>query len=299
MAYEPTIVYDRQGYASLTPAGIAKGVQVVRVNNPRNAGGAYERGWYPYPFRIVLHEIQGGANPGSIAGHPYPPQVWYDSIRRILYQTVPIGRSGYALYQDPNAPHYTNKACALQVELSGFTEGVANEPKQVLDNIAEDVVVPLCVWADEQGSPINPLDLPPYPWVIANSARSNAPQRYTVDRWANTNGMLTHANVPMGDDHWDTGAMDIVWIGTHAALCIGAILTGKDPFPQPTGDDDNMPDLILQDSEGTQFGCFRSGSVRRMLGPEVAYWQSKGIKVEVLATNWTQYMKEHVRVEHP
>lgn len=290
--YKPTIRFDSEGIAHVTEEGIRKGVSVVWVDNPRNSGGQYQTDWFPYPFRIVLHEIQGGASYGNIARHPYPPHVWYDSTRRILFQTVPLGRSAYALYQSPTAPHYTNKACALQVELTGITEGIANEPQEVLDNIAEDVVVPLCVWADTKNSPIDLSDLPEYPWVIANSAREDAPQRYTVNRWCVTRGMLTHANVPMGDDHWDTGAMNIVWIAQHAALCIGAILEGQDPFPQPK-EQENMPGSILQMSDRTIIGSFNNGTFRRLTGPEFDMYRPL-VPVVVHDENWTLWFRENV-----
>lgn len=286
MTYKPTIVFDDRGYARVTEEGLRKGVSVVFVTNARNAGGQYELGWYNYPPRIVLHEIQGGAVKSVIERHAYPPHIWYDTLRRILFQTVPLGRSAYALYQDPNAPHYTNKAFALQVELSGYTEGVANEPIEVLNNIAEDVIVPLCVWVDTYtGNNIDLNDLPDYPWVIANSARVDAPQRYSIERWCNARGMLTHANVPMGDDHWDTGAMDIVWIANHAALCIGAILEGEDPFPTK---ESKMP-VLVQTANGTIYAIYDDGKWVPIPGPVVDTYRELGAKITVLNQDWTQW----------
>lgn len=195
----------------------------IRVSNPRSGGGTYQTGFYPYPWRIVVHEIQGDDRLSMIRSHPYPPHVWYDPASRDLHQTVPFTRSAFALYQAGDAPHYTNKARSLQVELAGMSEDTPWEPVEWLTNIALDVVVPMCQWAAMQGGQIN-LSHVTGPFVIANSARVNAPQRFDPQFWADFDGVCGHAHVPMGDDHWDPGAMDLQRIAHHAALVIAGLL---------------------------------------------------------------------------
>ena len=273
-----TIEYDENGRASVTAYGRSVGVSVAWVTNARNSGGTYADDGIDYPFRIVLHEIQGSSNPSMIAGHPYPPHIWYNPETRTLYQTVNLGRSSFALYQAANAPYKTNKARALQVELAGYSDYVANEPRAWLNNIAEDVVAPMCSWVATQGHSIDLSNIPP-PWKIPGSAYPDAPQRFQPTEWAKFNGLCAHANVPMGDDHWDTGAMDLWWIAEHASYLIAAELveaglvpTQKEKLP--------MPEYLLHrhipGTGGSYFAVYADGYVRTDLTwTEINYFINK------------------------
>lgn len=258
MAYEPTIEYDAAGYAHLTDAGAAKGVSVWWVPNARNSGGTYADDGVDYPWRLVYHEIQGGANSGVIGSHPYPPHIWYSADRRILFQTVPLSRSAFALYQASAAPYRTNKARAIQVELEGYSDFVANEPMRWLDNIAEDILIPVAQWVATQGGSLDILNLPS-PWQVPGSAYTNAPQRFEPTFWAKFNGVCAHANVPMGDDHWDTGAMDIWRISQHAAYLIAGLLEQETPTQK---EDKPVPLYFLQVLKGTIYAIFEGGMYR-------------------------------------
>ncbi len=225
MAYEPTIVYDQAGYAAVTPRGQLLGVTVQfvpsTVGDYINNGGTYADDGIDYSWRGCYHEIQGNASFGGIAGHQYPPHVWYDTEKRILFQSIRLSRSAMALYQ--GSGYKTNKARCLQVELSGYSEYQANEPLQFLQNIAEDVLIPWGQWlAKYHGFNLDIQHLPD-PWVISGSASEYAPQRLGEETWRHYNGMLEHANVPQ-NDHWDCGALDIWRISAHAALLIGGLL---------------------------------------------------------------------------
>lgn len=211
----------------------------IWVPNARNGGGTYDPDGYGYPWRVVAHTIEGSASPGMIAGHPYPPHLWYDPATRVLYQTVPLGRSAFALYQAGDAPHYTNKARALQVEIAGHAADTAVWPTEWCDNIAEDVIVPFCEWAAMQGGQIDLLGFIPDPGPIPGSATADAPQRLTPDQWAALRSMCGHRHVPMGDDHWDPGGLDLRRIARHAAIIIGGLLPPP-PVNPPTEDDDDM-----------------------------------------------------------
>jgi hypothetical protein len=206
------------------------------VPNTRNGGGTYDPDGFGYPWRIVLHTIEGSANASVIAGHQYPPHLWYDPPSRALYQTVPFSRSGFALYQAPDAPHYTNRARAIQVELSGRAAEAGNWPLPWLDAITEDVVVPICQWVASQGGSINLNHAPP-PGAIPGSATEDAPQRMSPDGWARFDGVCSHRHVPMGDSHWDTGGLDTPRIAAHAALTVGGQLA-------ETGDDMTLDEYV-------------------------------------------------------
>ena len=247
-----TIEYDSQGNAHVTAEGQAAGVTVTWVPNDRNGGGTYDSSGYPW--RLVYHEIQGGANYGSIASHPYPPHIWYDAERRILYQTVPLGRSAYALYQPKNTHYVTNKAKAIQVELGGYSDYIANEPQSWLDHIAEDVLIPVAQWIATTGESLTIMKLPE-PWVIPGSASAEAPQRLSIDSWCNWDGICTHANVP-ANDHWDTGAMDIWQISQHAAYIIGGLL--------PAEQDSTVPLYFVVLDDGSFFAIYADGFTRSL-----------------------------------
>lgn len=256
MSYEPTIIYNEEGVASVTERGRQLGVSVEWVPNNRNSGGTYADDGIDYPWRLVYHEIQGGTNPGVIGSHPYPPHIWYSADRRILFQTVPLARSAFALYQASTAPYRTNKARAIQVELEGYSDFVANEPMRWLDNIAEDVLIPVAQWVATQGGSLDILNLPE-PWQVPGSAYTDAPQRFEPTQWAKFNGVCAHANVPMGDDHWDTGAMDIWRISQHAALLIAGLLEEKE-----IKEIKPVPLYFVQVNKGTIFAIFEGGMWR-------------------------------------
>lgn len=252
--------------------------QAQWVANARNGGGTYDPEGFGYPWRIVLHTIEGSTNVGVIAGHAYPPHLWYDPPTRKLYQTVPLSRSAFALYQAPDAPHYTNRARALQVEISGRAAETADWPAEWLDNITVDVVVPLCQWvASTQGAQID-LAWAPAPGAIPGSATENAPQRVSPGIWAVNSGLYSHRHVPMGDDHWDTGGLDTPRIAAHARLLIAGLLAPASPAV-PEGEDD-VPDYLLsapRSDGGTVVARYPNGVLRGITYQEFVHIQSKGI----------------------
>lgn len=289
MSYEPTIIYNEEGVASVTERGRELGVTVEWVPNARNSGGTYADDGIDYPTRLVYHEIQGSANPSVIAEHSYPPHTWYKPQQRILYQTVSLSRSAFALYQDRNAPYRTNKARAIQVELEGYSDFVANEPNQWLENIAEDVLIPKCTWAHNYspGGPIDLLNLPA-PWRVPGSAYTDAPQRFEPTQWAKFNGVCAHANVPMGDDHWDTGAMDIWRISQHAALLIAGLLEEDKP---PTQEIKPVPLYFLQVKNianpyhGAYYPIFEGGMYRDDYGWDEINGLTVSMKIPVIVVD--------------
>jgi hypothetical protein len=175
------------------------------VQNPRNGGGTYAAG---YPWRICLHTIEGalGTLSASLPGsHAYPPHLWVDPSTRKLYQTVPLTRSAFALYQGDGP--YTNKARALQVEIAGHAATAGTWPDEWLTNIAADVIVPFVDFVRSQGSDINFDNVPPI-GAIGGSASEHAPQRLTYQAWTDLDGLCTHRHVP-DNDHWDSGTLNV------------------------------------------------------------------------------------------
>lgn len=261
----------------VTPDGIVENAQWV--TNAHNGGGSYDPNGFGYPWRIVLHTIEGSANPSVIAGHPYPPHLWYDPPTRKLYQTVALSRSAFALYHDPGAPYETNKARALQVEISGHAAETADWPQEWLDNLTVDVVVPLCQWvAQTQGAQVD-LTFAPEPGAIGGSATADAPQRVAPGTWALCSGLYSHRHVPMGDDHWDTGGLDTPRIAAHARLLIAGLL---DPVTQ--GEDD-LPDYLLRANDtGTVVARYPEGAVKALGYHEFLYLTNEK-SVKVIATD--------------
>jgi hypothetical protein len=164
-----------------------------------------------------------------IAGHPYPPHLWYQPATRALYQTVPFERHAFAL-ERPDGAIATNAACALQVEIGGRAAETPNWPDEWLTNIAEDVIVPMCRFVASRGGSIDLLDTPE-PGAIGGSASSSAPQRMSVERWRNFRGICGHRHVP-SNEHWDPGALNVDRIAAHAALIIGQQLVDVGYVPQ-------------------------------------------------------------------
>lgn len=233
------------------PGGLLAGWEWLA--NARNGGGTYATDFYPYNWRAVIHEIQGSANPSVIRGHASPPHLWYDPITRARYQTVPLDRSAFALWQGADAPHYTNKARALQVEIAGFSTYTPDETPEMLANIARDVVVPLYRWVEANGGKLDLLDVPDTDHeAMAGSATETAPQRFTPQRWADFRGVCGHRHVPMGDDHWDPGAMRMREVCRLALAELG--LTGPyDPTTTPVNPYPTHPDQGDDVAKALQF----------------------------------------------
>jgi hypothetical protein len=205
------------------------------VQNPRSGGGTYDPLGQGFPWRIVIHEIQGDDRLSMIQSHPAPPHLWYDPVSRDLHQTVPFSRSAFALWQGNGV--YTNRARAIQVELAGFSEYEPVETLQQLTNIAEDVIVPICQWVAMVSGQID-LNNVTGPFTISGSASEFAPQRFSEHLWTHFNGVCGHVHVP-GNDHWDPGAMNLQRIAQHAALIVGGMLS-------PGGDDELTEDQARQ-----------------------------------------------------
>jgi hypothetical protein len=230
----PQIEFDDAGYGN---------GRVEWVLNSRNGGGPYDPEGWGYPFRIVLHTIQGNAEGTTIRNHKAPPHLWYNPATRYMWQTVPLSRASFALWQGSGGTHYTNAARALQVELHGYSPEVASEwPQEWLDNITVDLIVPLCRWVAKQGASINLLDAPE-PGPIPGSAADDAPQRFSEIRWATFNGLCSHRHVWSNGDRWDTGALDTPRIAQHAAMIIAGAI-------EQTGDDDMASVLMLVEAPG-------------------------------------------------
>jgi hypothetical protein len=251
------------------------------IVNARNGGGTYDPEGFGYPWRVVLHTIEGSASPAMIAGHPYPPHLWYDPATRKLYQTVALSKSAFALYQSPSGVHYTNKARALQVEIAGRAAEAGQWPLEWLNNITEDVVVPICQWvAAYQGASID-LSYAPEPGAIPGSASEFAAQRVPEGIWAVNSGLYSHRHVPQ-NDHWDTGGLDTPRIAAHARLLISGLLAPVE------GAEDDMPDYLLKNaSTGTIVARYPQGALRAITYHEFVHITGKNVPVVTTdPANW-------------
>jgi hypothetical protein len=194
--------------------------------------------------------------------------LWFNPATREKIQTIPLDRSGFALYQSSSAPYYTNRARAIQVELVGFAAEAGSWPDSHLLNIAQDVIVPVVEWVRSVGGSIDLSDpAVPLPGAIPNSAREDAAQRLDPKVWAfGPIGLCSHRHVPMGDDHWDTGALDTRRIRDLAVELMGGLIPGSvtpGPSPQPSPwEDEEM--AIQMMSDPAQGG---DGTVYMMFGP--------------------------------
>lgn len=224
------------------------------VSNDRNAGGTYVNS---YPWRICLHTIEGGLGTLSAslpASHPYCPHVWYDPSTRRLYQTVPLDRSAFALYQG-NGPH-TNKARALQVEIAGHAATAGEWPDEYLVNIARDVIVPFVEFVRSQGSDINLDHVTPI-GAIGGSASEHAPQRMSNAEWTSFDGVCSHRHVPAGNDHWDTGTLNVDRVVQLTKELLGGYSSAGIIDPE-----EEEPDLMMK-----QYVDRKSGKVWGVWGP--------------------------------
>lgn len=237
----------------------------VWVTNARNGGGTYQDG---YSWRICLHTIEGGLSAGSVAGHQYPPHLWYNPATRILYQTVPLNRSAFALYQGSGP--VTNKARTLQVEIAGFAAETANWPQEWRDNITKDIIVPLCQWVAANGGQIDLSNVPPV-GAIGGSASEHAPQRMSYAAWNAFDGVCSHRHIP-DNDHWDTGGLDVESICLHASYIIGGMLVEV-----PEEEEEEMPDYLIQKTDQTMMAVYPNGNVRPIMSSEYVFLNSKKV----------------------
>lgn len=235
------VVFDAAGYATAA----------IWVPNAHNGGGTYDPEGWGYPYRIVAHTIEGSANPGMIEAHQSPPQLWYRPATRVLYQTIPLSRSGFAMWQPPYAAHYTNKARAVQVEIDGFSADTADWPVEWLNNIAWDVIAPICRWVATFGGG-GSIDLAraPAPGPIPGSASVDAPQRMTEQEWAVFTGFCSHRHIPGNGDRWDTGSLDTPRIAGHAALIIAGQIADTPGRTAPGAQEDDMAVIIRLEAPG-------------------------------------------------
>ena len=269
------------------------------VANARNGGGTYDPESWGYPWRIVLHTIEGSTSVGLIAGHPAPPHLWYNPATRALYQTVPFSRSGFALYQSPGGVHYTNKARALQVEIAGFAAEAASWPQEWLNNLAVDVIVPICQWVASVGASINLLDAPE-PGPIPGSAANDAPQRFNATRWATFNGLCSHRHVWSNGDRWDTGGLDTPRLAQHAALIVGGLISDV-PGRTPTLEDDDMSIIVqLNEPADPQHGSLWAvdGLFKRRINSMEEYERllaSGSAKKQADGSGWAQWSIDQLR----
>lgn len=165
------------------------------------------------PVKMVWHTIQGSAQSGintfkskGINSH------WIlDIENRRVYQLVPLGRSSATLRNAPGEPE-TNRANAIQVEMSGFAEDMHLLSDRDLQWIGEFFLAPIMAAVPELSSNYVENFGEDAGFVLA---RSSAKQRFSPVEWLQFGGHCGHQHVPE-NDHWDPGGFDIGSVVKHA-----------------------------------------------------------------------------------
>ena len=157
-------------------------------------------------WSLVLHTMESWDFEGSmnyLTTKGLWPQLCYDQRDRRKVQGIPLDRAGKALANKAGGVQ-TNRENTIQVELPGYAAFSHDWDKDWLDNLAEDVVVPL----REAGVPIK-LVAPKFVGQESGFiARADAPQRMSYADWQVFGGICGHQHVPE-NDHWDPGRLDI------------------------------------------------------------------------------------------
>lgn len=186
-----------------------------RLDAARGSAGAYSGG----PYRVVMHTTEVTADPRNwVPGWVYPSHIVADPVRKVIVQCLPLNEAAKALWNEPGGSE-TNRQCAIQIEVNGTSAEAPNMPADQLEWLGREVLAPVARWCAEQGSPIDLTDVP-QPGAIPNSARVDAPQRMTLERWDAFAGVCGHRHVPE-NDHWDAGALNTAAIAAAATAALG------------------------------------------------------------------------------
>jgi hypothetical protein len=196
------------------------------IQNPRSSGGEYATSG---PSTIMLHmTVSTGLSASYVAGHPYPPHCWANPRTGDKWQTVPLDRSAYALYQAPWGEVWTNReGYTIQTELVGVPQvNVEYYSDADLRWIAANVVVPQARWLASVGRPVN-LNVVKYHTDSSGSASENWHGRMSEAEWENYNGICSHIDIPY-NDHWDCSVERLDLIARYARELMGATPTDED-----------------------------------------------------------------------
>lgn len=180
-----------------------------------------------YPWRIVLHSIEGTA-----MVFRYPPHGGLGGRSKTALQVKTFDRSAAAL-EHPSGTPPTNTAGALQFELEGFTSDalavaahwprMADWPDDYVDFVAEQL------------APVHRYF--GIPVLATTRSWTRAGDRMTRDEWARFSGVCAHSHVPdQPSGHWDgTGFRIERYLDTVRAILGGA--PPQHPPQQPPEDD--------------------------------------------------------------
>ncbi len=175
------------------------------------------------PWKVVLHTTETAGMPGYVGGKN-APHLTYDTRDRTFTQHTSLLTSARSLKNDPGGVT-TNHDQAIQLEIICYSDesvaaqawyrlGVSDLSPDHLEDIHQ-----FLLWCHvEFGVEMKWRGKQAYSY-----AEANAPGfRFTQQEWDDWDGICAHHDVPEGNKHWDTGALnwDAVIYGTEGGNVI-------------------------------------------------------------------------------
>lgn len=222
--------------------------------NARNAGGQIRR--TSAPARLVLHTTEAPAADlrRMAERHEWPPHLWADPFApHLKFQTVPLGRSAYALAASSGGETNHMGRC-VQIELHGRAADTPHWPDLVLATIGQ--------WVEQicaaEGIPLVAYQ----PNVDSRGYGTGAAQRMTWAQWSSFSGVCAHQHVP-GNSHWDAGAIDLPRVLEWARYWRTANQPGGTPMA-------GEADLFLSDAKSDWRGAAAILTTNHHVSTEIA-----------------------------
>lgn len=203
------------------------------------------------PARIVCHMTVGmGLSRSYVVNHSVPPQLWVNPYTGDRWQTLPMNKAGYALYQPQfgSADAWTNRhGYTIQIEIVGVP--VVNQVTYTdAQNrwIGEQVIAPIIQWFRDNGIPFD-TKLVRQVTNSSGSANENWHGRMSERESVETGGTVQHI-VEWANDHWDCSVERLdLWV-QYALAKIGGGGEDDDMYSE---DDRNRARRIHDWSEET------------------------------------------------
>lgn len=168
-------------------------------------GGA----WTDGPWRVVLHTTETRTIPGYVGGKN-APHLTYFPAGRYAVQHTGFDAAARAMVNGPD-PVQTNRDRALQMEIVCYSAGSIAKSVGGLwvGDLTDDHLADIAAflrWARDQfGVRLGWRGKTALSYAEANKTG----YRMTTKEWDKFDGVARHQDVPDGNVHWDTGALDM------------------------------------------------------------------------------------------